>query len=245
MNELLSAEDLKRRLRQVGAERYHNLHPFHRLLHGGKLNKGQVQAWALNRFCYQSAIPRKDTALMSRLRDRELRRIWVQRLLDHDGFGEDPGGIERWLVLTDGLGLDRDYVISMEGALPASRFATEAYVRFVAEHTNLEAIASSLTEMFAPSIHKERISGMLESYDFISDDVMQYFRKRLTQAPRDVEFALDYVKREARTPEQRQAVVDALLFKCDVLWSQLDAVYFAYVEPGFVPPGAFVPEDPT
>jgi pyrroloquinoline-quinone synthase len=245
MNELLSAEDLERRLRQVGAERYHNLHPFHRLLHGGKLNKGQVQAWALNRFCYQSAIPRKDTALMSRLRDRELRRIWVQRLLDHDGFGEDPGGIERWLVLTDGLGLDRDYVISMEGALPASRFATEAYVRFVAEHTNLEAIASSLTEMFAPSIHKERISGMLESYDFISDDVMQYFRKRLTQAPRDVEFALDYVKREARTPEQRQAVVDALLFKCDVLWSQLDAVYFAYVEPGFVPPGAFVPEDPT
>lgn len=245
MNELLSADDLERRLRQVGAERYHNLHPFHRLLHGGKLNKGQVQAWALNRFCYQSAIPRKDTALMSRLRDRELRRIWVQRLLDHDGFGEDPGGIERWLVLTDGLGLDREYVISMEGALPASRFATEAYVRFVAEHTNLEAIASSLTELFAPSIHKERISGMLENYDFIGDEVMQYFRKRLTQAPRDVEFALGYVKREARTPEQRQAVVDALLFKCDVLWTQLDALYFAYVEPGFVPPGAFVPEDPT
>ena len=245
MNELLSVDDLERRLRQVGAERYHNLHPFHRLLHGGKLNKGQVQAWALNRFCYQSAIPRKDTALMSRLRDRELRRIWVQRLLDHDGFGEDPGGIERWLVLTDGLGLDREYVISMEGALPASRFATEAYVRFVAEHTNLEAIASSLTELFAPQIHKERIAGMLESYDFIGEDVMQYFRKRLTQAPRDVEFALGYVKREARTPEQRQAVVDALLFKCDVLWTQLDALYFAYVEPGFVPPGAFVPEDPT
>jgi len=245
VNELLSADDLERRLRQVGAERYHNLHPFHRLLHGGKLNKGQVQAWALNRFCYQSAIPRKDTALMSGLRDRELRRIWVQRLLDHDGFGEDPGGIERWLVLTDGLGLDREYVISMEGALPASRFATEAYVRFVAEHTNLEAIASSLTELFAPSIHKERISGMLENYEFIGDEVMQYFRKRLTQAPRDVEFALGYVKREARTPEQRQAVVDALLFKCDVLWTQLDALYFAYVEPGFVPPGAFVPEDPT
>ena len=123
MNELLSADDMERRLRQVGAERYHNLHPFHRLLHGGKLDKGQVQAWALNRFCYQSAIPRKDTALMSRLRDRDLRRIWVQRLLDHDGFGEDPGGIERWLVLTDGLGLDRDYVISMKGALAASRFA--------------------------------------------------------------------------------------------------------------------------
>jgi pyrroloquinoline-quinone synthase len=245
VNELLSADDLEQRLRQVGAERYHNLHPFHRLLHGGKLNKGQVQAWALNRFCYQSAIPRKDTALMSRFNDRALRRIWVQRLLDHDGFGEDPGGIERWLVLTDGLGLDRDYVESMEGALPAVRFAVEAYVRFVAERTNLEAIASSLTELFAPQIHKERISGMLESYDFIGEEVMQYFRKRLTQAPRDVEFALDYVRREARTPEQRQAVVEALIFKCNVLWTQLDALTFAYVEPGLVPPGAFVPEAAT
>ena len=242
MNELLTPEDLERRLREVGAERYHNLHPFHRLLHGGKLTKGQVQAWALNRYCYQSAIPRKDAALMSRLQDRALRRIWVQRLLDHDGFGEDPGGLERWLILTDGLGLDRDYVTSMAGALPASRFATEAYVRFVAEHSNLEAIASSLTELFAPQIHRERISGMLESYDFIGENVMQYFRKRLTQAPRDVDFALDYVRREARIPEQRQAVVDALIFKCNVLWTQLDALYFAYVEPGLVPPGAFVPE---
>jgi pyrroloquinoline-quinone synthase len=242
VNELLTPEDLERRLREVGAERYHNLHRFHRLLHGGKLTKGQVQAWALNRYCYQSAIPRKDAALMSRLQDRALRRIWVQRLLDHDGFGEDPGGLERWLILTDGLGLDRDYVTSMAGALPASRFATEAYVRFVAEHSNLEAIASSLTELFAPQIHRERISGMLESYDFIGENVMQYFRKRLTQAPRDVEFALDYVRREARIPEQRQAVVDALIFKCNVLWTQLDALYFAYVEPGLVPPGAFVPE---
>jgi pyrroloquinoline-quinone synthase len=242
VNELLTPEDLERRLREVGAERYHNLHPFHRLLHGGKLTKGQVQAWALNRYCYQSAIPRKDAALMSRLQDRALRRIWVQRLLDHDGFGEDPGGLERWLILTDGLGLDRDYVISMAGALPAVRFAVEAYVRFVAERSNLEAIASSLTELFAPQIHKERIAGMLESYEFIGETVMQYFRKRLTQAPRDVEFALDYVRREARTPEQRQAVVDALIFKCNVLWTQLDALHFAYVEPGLVPPGAFVPE---
>ena len=242
MNEIASADDLERRLRQVGAERYHNLHPFHRLLHGGRLTKGQVQAWALNRYCYQSAIPRKDTALMSRLDDRALRRIWVQRLLDHDGFGEDPGGLERWLTLTDGLGLDRDYVISMAGALPAVRFAVEAYVRFVAERSNLEAIASSLTELFAPEIHRERISGMLESYDFIGETVMQYFRKRLTQAPRDVEFALDYVRREACTPEQRQAVVDALVFKCNVLWTQLDALHFAYVEPGMIPPGAFVAE---
>ncbi|MCW5699251.1 MAG: pyrroloquinoline-quinone synthase PqqC [Rhodospirillales bacterium] len=243
MSELLSPEDLEKRLREIGATRYHNLHPFHALLHGGKLNRGQVQAWALNRYCYQTAIPRKDAALMSRLTDRQLRREWLQRILDHDGCGDDPGGIERWLVLTDGLGLDRAYVMSMEGALPATRFAVEAYVRFVYERTNLEAIASSLTELFAPSIHRERIAGMLENYGFISNDVMAYFRKRLTQAPRDVEFALSYVKREANTPERQQAVLDALRFKCNVLWTQLDALHFAYVEPGLVPPGAFVPDD--
>ena len=146
-------------------------------------------------------------------------------------------------MLTEGLGLNRDYVMSMEGALPATRFAVESYVRFVYERPTLEGIASSLTELFAPSIHRERISGMLESYSFISDDVMAYFRTRLTQAPRDVEFALDYVKREANTPERQWAVLEALRFKCDVLWTQLDALYFAYVEPGFIPPGAYTPED--
>ena len=179
---------------------------------------------------------------MSRLTDRELRREWLHRILDHDGFGDDPGGLERWLTLTDGLGLDRDYVMSMEGALPATRMAVESYVRFVGERPTLEAIASSLTELFAPTIHRERISGMLENYDFIHDDVMTYFQRRLTQAPRDVEFALGYVKREATTPERQQAVLDALRFKCNVLWTQLDALHSAYVEPGRVPPGAFVPE---
>ncbi len=242
MTELLSPQALEDSLRDIGATRYHNLHPFHGLLHGGKLNKGQVQAWALNRYCYQAAIPRKDAALMSGLTDRELRREWLHRILDHDGFGDDPGGLERWLTLTDGLGLDRDYVMSMEGALPATRMAVESYVRFVGERPTLEAIASSLTELFAPTIHRERISGMLENYRFISDDVMTYFQRRLTQAPRDVEFALGYVKREATTPERQRAVLDALRFKCNVLWTQLDALHSAYVEPGRVPPGAFVPE---
>jgi pyrroloquinoline-quinone synthase len=241
MTELLSPQGLEDRLREIGATRYHNLHPFHGLLHGGKLDKGQVRAWALNRYCYQAGIPRKDAALISRLADRELRREWLHRILDHDGFGDDPGGIERWLVLTEGLGLDRAYVMSMEGALPATRFAVEAYVRFVAERPTLEAIASSLTELFAPTIHRERISGMLENYDFISDDVMAYFRRRLTQAPRDVEFALGYVKREATTPERQRAVLDALRFKCDVLWTQLDALHSAYVDPGRIPPGAYEP----
>ena len=146
----MTPAELEAAIRAVGAERYHDKHPFHRLLHGGKLDKGQVQAWALNRYCYQSAVPRKDAALMARTHDRELRREWVHRLLDHDGYGGEEGGIERWLVLTDALGLDRAYVVSREGALPGTRFAVEAYVNFVRERSLLEAVASSLTELFAP-----------------------------------------------------------------------------------------------
>jgi pyrroloquinoline-quinone synthase len=241
---LLSTDELEAHLRQTGAERYHSLHPFHRLLHTGKLSRGQVQAWALNRYCYQAAIPRKDLTLMSRMTDRATRCAWLHRVIEHDGSGDDGGGIERWLQLTDGLGLDRSYVESMAGALPATRFAVEAYVRFVGERPTLEGIASSLTELFAPQIHEERIAGMLANYDFIGDNVMQYFRRRLVEAPKDVAFALDYVKREACTPQQQQAVLDALRFKCDVLWTQLDALHFAYIEPGLVAPGAFVPRDP-
>ncbi|WP_203195081.1 pyrroloquinoline-quinone synthase PqqC [Xanthobacter dioxanivorans] len=237
----LSAEGLEAALREVGATRYHNLHPFHKLLHSGQLDRDQVRAWALNRYCYQSAIPRKDAALMARCDDRELRREWLHRITDHDGTGGDSGGIERWLVLTDGLGLDRDYVVSKEGALPATKFAVEAYVRFVAEHSLLEAVASSLTELFAPGIHAERISGMLAHYDFINETVVAYFRRRLDQAPKDADFALDYVKRHARTAEQQRAVIRALTFKTEVLWAQLDALYFAYVAPGWPAPGAWRP----
>ncbi len=237
----MSPQELEAAIRQVGAERYHDKHPFHRLLHGGKLNKGQVQAWALNRYCYQAGVPRKDAALMSRVHDRELRREWIHRMQDHDGSSGEEGGIERWLVLTDVLGLDRTYVISMEGALPATRFAVEAYVNFVRERTLLEAIASSLTELFAPSIHRERISGMLENYDFVGERAMQYFRRRLDQANRDADFALAYVKEHARTPQEQAAAVAAVRFKCNVLWAQLDALNHAYVTPGIVPPGAFAP----
>jgi pyrroloquinoline-quinone synthase len=239
---VLSPDELEAEIRRIGAERYHSLHPFHGLLHGGKLSRGQVQAWALNRYCYQAAIPRKDLTLMSRMEDRAMRREWLHRVAEHDGDEADPGGIERWLILTDGLGLDRGEVMSLRLALPATRFAVEAYVRFVGERSTLEGIASSLTELFAPAIHKARIAGMLDGYDFIDDSVMQYFRRRLTEAPRDVGFALDYVKREARTPERQEAVLAAVRFKCDVLWAQLDALHFAYVDPALPPPGAFVPE---
>ncbi len=241
MTKPLDPDDLERRLRRIGAERYHDRHPFHKLLHGGGLDQGQVQAWVLNRYCYQSAIPRKDAALISRVDDPDLRREWRRRLADHDGEAPGDGGIERWLVLAEGVGLDRGYVMSTAGALPATKFAVEAYVRFVRERSLLEAIASSLTELFAPTIHRERIAGFLEHYDFADDKTLSYFRKRLDQAPRDVAFGLAYVLREARTAEQRQGVIDALIFKTDVLWAQLDALYHAYVEPGHIPPGAFTP----
>jgi pyrroloquinoline quinone biosynthesis protein D len=239
--QLLSPAELEARLRDVGARRYHNLHPFHRLLHGGKLDRDQVRAWALNRYYYQAMIPVKDATLLARLPDASLRRIWRQRIVDHDGEAEGDGGIERWLKLTDGLDLPRDYVSSTRGILPATRFAVEAYVHFVRDRSLLEAIASSLTEMFSPTIISERVAGMLANYDFISRETLAYFDKRLTQAPRDADFALDFVKRHATTREAQEAAIAALTFKTDVLWSQLDALYFAYVEPGLAPPGAWVP----
>lgn len=241
--EPLSADALEEHLYAIGAERYHNLHPFHHLLHSGALNKGQVQAWALNRYCYQAAIPMKDASLMGRIEDRDLRREWLHRVTDHDGTDDDEGGIMRWLILTDGLGLDRDYVISRSGALPATRFAVEAYIRYVRETPLLQAVASSLTELFAPKIHRDRIAGMLQNYDFIDDNLMSYGTRRLNQATSDAEFALAYVRQHAVTAEQQQMVVDALLFKMNVLWVQLDALHMAYVEPGMIPPGAFVPDD--
>ncbi len=239
----MGAAELEAAIRAVGAERYHDKHPFHHLLHGGKLQRGQVQAWALNRYCYQAAIPRKDAALLSRAFDRDLRREWVKRVLDHDGFNAEEGGIERWLVLTDALGLSRDLVVSMRAVLPATRFAVEAYVRFVREEALLVAVASSLTELFAPTIHRERIAGMLEGYDFIGEQAMRYFRRRLDQADSDADFALDYVKTHARTRQEQEACIEAVRFKCNVLWAQLDALHHAYVDPGLIPPGAFRPED--
>lgn len=243
MSDVLGPAEFERQLRQIGEDRYHSRHPFHKLLHEGRLNQGQVQAWVLNRYYYQSRIPMKDAALMSRVEDREFRREWISRMLDHDGSPGEEGGIERWLFLAEGVGLDRALVASTDAVLPATRFAVEAYVRFVRERSLLEAVASSLTELFAPDLHKARIAALLENYDFATDETLAYFRRRLTQAPKDVAFGLAFVQREARTREQQEAALAALRFKTDVLWAQLDALHFAYVEPGFIPPGAFVPKD--
>ena len=239
----ISGEELEARLRDIGARRYHRLHPFHDMLHNGRCSKAQVQAWALNRYYYQASIPKKDAALIARADDPALRRAWRSRLVDHDGEREGEGGIARWLALTDGLGLERDYVVSTRGILPGTRFAVDAYVRFVAEKTLLEAVASSLTELFSSVIISERVAGMLAHYDFVKPETLAYFEKRPPQAERDSDFALSYVKRHATTPERQQAVLAALEFKCDVLWSMLDALHHAYVAPKHVPPGAFVPEE--
>ena len=238
---LLSGAELEDALRRIGEERYHHRHPFHHLMRDGKLTRGQVQAWALNRYYYQVRIPAKDAYLVARLPTPELRREWRRRLIDHDGDAEGTGGIARWIKLCDGLGLDRDYVISTEGLLAATRFAVDAYVNFVRDRSLLEAVASCLTEMFSPQIIAERVEGMLRNYEFVTRDTLAYFTPRLTQAPTDVAFALAYVKEHADTPEKQVLVLDTLRFKCDVLWAQLDALYFAYVEPGLTPPGAFVP----
>ena len=240
---LMSRDELEAALRAIGAERYHDKHPFHHLMRDGRLTRGQVQAWALNRYYYQARIPAKDAHLIARLPTASLRREWRRRLIDHDGESDETGGIARWLRLTDGLGLDRDYVVSTAGLLPATRFAVDAYVNFVRDRSLLEAVASCLTEMFSPQIIAERVEGMLRNYDFVTRDTLAYFTPRLTQAPTDVAFALDYVAEHADTPEKQAAVLDTLRFKCDVLWAQLDALYFAYVAPGLLPPGAFVPAD--
>ncbi len=242
MSTLMTPDGLEAALRQIGEERYHHKHPFQLKLNAGDLTKAQVQAWALNRYYYQCMIPIKDATILARMESAELRREWRQRIIDHDGDSDDEGGLRRWIALTDGLGLDRDMVESTNFVLPATKFAVEAYVHFVGEKSLLEAIASSLTELFSPMAIGARVQGMLANYEFVTPETLAYFDKRPPQATRDSNFALDYVKQHATTPEQQQLVLDALIFKCGVLWSQLDALYHGYVAPGHIPPGAFDPQ---
>jgi pyrroloquinoline-quinone synthase len=237
-----SREAFEARLRRIGAERYHDLHPFHHRLHGGQCTPEEVRAWVINRYYYQSRIPMKDAAFLSRVDDPALRRAWRSRIEDHDGTAEREGGIARWLRLAAAVGLDPDYVASCEGVLPTTRFAVDAYVRFVREATLLDAVAASLTELFAPAIHAARIEGLLANYDFADDRSLSYFRKRLTEAPKDVAFGLAWVLDHADTAEKQDGAAAALEFKTDVLWSQLDALWGAYVEPARVPPGAWRPD---
>ncbi len=234
-----SPAEFEQQLRALG-RRYHIHHPYHRRMAGGALTPEQIRGWVANRFYYQVKIPQKDGAILANCPDREVRRRWLQRVLDHDGHGDDPGGIEAWLRLGQACGLTREALLSHRHLLPGVRFAVDAYVHFAREAPWQEAIASSLTELFAPSIHRERIAGMLANYDFVNDNVMAYFKRRLTQAPRDSNFTLEFIKEHARTREMQEACVAAVKFKTDMLWAQLDALYLAYVV-GMIPPGAYNP----
>jgi coenzyme PQQ biosynthesis protein C len=240
----MSGEELEARLRHVGEVRYHHLHRFHRRLHTGQCTYAEVQAWALNRYFYQATIPIKDATVLTRMTDPADRRQWRKRIEDHDGLHDGDGGVERWLRLTDSLGFTRDYVISTQGILAGTRFAVEAYVGFCRERSLLEAVASSLTELFSPTIINERVAGMLSHYNFVSRETLAYFTARPEQAKRDSDFALDFVKRHAESRAEQELVIRALEFKCSVLWAQLDALWTAYVDHA-IPPGAWTPSSGT
>src|SRR6195256_383772 len=227
-------------LHAIGEERYHHQHPFHSLMHEGKLTRGQLQAWALNRYYYQSHIPMKDAAILAHSEDPAFRLAWRKRVIDHDGDGTKPGGIEKWLRLVEATGLRREQALQGDAILPATRFAVEAYVNFVSIHPLLESVASSLTELFSHQLITLRVDRMREHYPWLSGG-LDYFNARLTQAPEDSEFALAWVVKHAHTRAEQDLAHAALRAKCDILWAQLDALYFSYVNPGWPPPGGFQP----
>jgi pyrroloquinoline-quinone synthase len=235
---VLSAEELKARFRKVGEERYHHRHPFHLMMHEGQLSRGQLQAWALNRYYYQSIIPIKDSIILSRSGDPDFRRVWRKRVVDHDGSAAQEGGLERWIRLAEATGLERERVMGCGEVLPATRYAVDAYLSLVRNRSFLEAVASSLTEMFSRDLITLRMDRLRQHYPWLSGG-LDYFTARLDQAPEDARFALLWVTENARTRSQQELVVAALQAKCDILWAQLDALYFAYVQPGWPPPGAF------
>ncbi len=231
-----SAEEFTRRLRAVGEEGYHDKHPFHLLMHEGRLTKRQLQAWIENRFYYQAIIPKKDAAILAKTDDPAVRRAWIQRIIDHDGTPTDPGGIHKWLVLAEAAGLRREDVASFRYVLPGVRFAVDAYLNFVQTHSLVEAIASSLTELFAPTLMAMRLPAFETHYPWVEKEGLEYFRSRLVQAPRDAEYGLDFVIRHCVTRTLQEQALSALRTKCHILWSMLDAIYFAYVSPGLLPP---------
>jgi pyrroloquinoline-quinone synthase len=217
------------------SRRYHDQHPFSRRMNEGSLSRGQIQGWVANRFYYQETIPRKDAAILANCPEREVRRRWVRRILDHDGTadgegGIEAGGIEAWLRLGEAVGLTREEVEDERHVVPGVRFAVDAYVTFARTRPWVEAVASSLTELFAPDLMADRLAAFERHYPWIDPGGLAYFRARLTQAPRDSEHALQVVTERCRTPDQRAAAVAALSFKCDVLWSMLDAIDRAYAE---------------
>ena len=235
---LLTREEFYAQLQATGEERYHHKHPFHLLMHEGKLTRGQLRAWALNRYYYQSIIPIKDSIILSRGPDPVFRRAWRKRIVDHDGDATSEGGIKRWIKLAEATGLDPEQVRNAKGILPATRFAGNEYLNLVRSRSLLEAVASSLTELFSTKLITLRVEKLRQHYPWLAGG-LDYFEARLYQAPADSQFAVNYVYDNAKTRADQELALQALRDKCDILWAQLDALYFAYVQPGWPPPGAF------
>lgn len=234
MTEAWSRDEFEQRLRDKG-RLYHINHPYHVMMNTGQATREQIRGWVANRFYYQTSIPIKDAAILSNCKDRDVRREWVQRILDHDGHEGEDGGIEAWLRLAEAVGLERGEVESGEHVLPGVRFACDAYVNFARRATWQEAACSSLTELFAPEIHQNRLDNWPKHYPWIDTDGYSYFRKRLSEARRDVEHGLHVTLDHFRSREQQEYALDILQFKLDILWSILDAMQIAYVhgEPPF------------
>ena len=222
-----SKAEFEEQLRAKGA-RYHIHHPFHVAMNAGRCSKTQVQGWVLNRFYYQVSIPVKDAAILANMPSRGERRRWIQRILDHDGTQGSEGGIEAWLRLGEAVGLAREEVSSLKHVLPGVRFAVDAYVDFARRAPWQEAVCASLTELFAPEIHKERLAGWPQHYPWIDPAGYAYFRGRLAEARRDVEHGLEVTLEHFRTRAEQERALEILQFKLDVLWSMLDAMQLAY-----------------
>ncbi|MFO7189998.1 MAG: pyrroloquinoline-quinone synthase PqqC [Pseudomonadota bacterium] len=220
-------EEFEARLREKGRA-YHIHHPFNVMLNSGAATPEQIRGWVANRFYYQINIPIKDAAILANCPDREVRRQWVVRILDHDGYGDDPGGIESWLRLAEAVGLTREHVESLRDLLPGVRFAVDAYVNFARRAPWQEAVCASLTELFAPQIHRERLAGWPEHYPWIEPEGLQYFRSRVSQARRDVEHGLTLTLDWFTTRAAQERALDILQFKLDVLWQMNDALALRY-----------------
>lgn len=227
-------DEFERKLRNKG-KFYHIHHPFHVAMNSGLSTREQIQGWVANRFYYQVTIPIKDAAIMANCPDRDIRREWVQRILDHDGIGDQEGGIEAWLRLGEAVGLTRNQIESQELVLPGVRFACDAYLNFARSASWQEAACSSLTELFAPEIHKSRLKSWPSHYVWIDEEGYKYFRKRLSEARRDVQHGLDITLKHFKSREQQEHALELLQFKLNVLWSMLDSMHlaFTYNEPPF------------
>jgi pyrroloquinoline-quinone synthase len=225
----LDPQALAARLQGFSTSYYAN-HPFHQLMHDGRLSKPQLQGWVANRLAYQRAIPRKDAAILSNCPDPDVRRMWMQRIIDHDGTAPGTGGIEMWIKLGEALGVPREEMEDERHVLPGVRFATEAYVTFCKTKPWIEAVASSLTELFAPGLMRQRLAAFPQHYPWVDVQALEYFRSRLVQAPRDSRQGLDLVLAHCTTVETQRKAFEALAFKLQLLWVMIDTIHHGYGE---------------